>query len=126
MRLASQFQPESRTGVCSTCGTEAHTDEGVILTDIFIDQEGTFDICGRCIKQAAEMLGMVSAEKAKEVEDTLDELTVYSAEVYETATDQRRQIEDLARCLANLAEERDELRAERDSLQGSLDMERGL
>jgi hypothetical protein len=115
-QIGSQFSLAARTGKCTVCGTDQKAAEsGVLTTDVFITGEGDIEICGQCIKEAADLLGWVDGERASEalaaVYVELQEQTDYSHEAYEEATRLQSTVGGLAAALAKTAAERDELKA---------------
>ena len=66
----------TRNAVCSMCGTARRTlnrpiPERVFTTGIYIDMEGTFDICEGCLLEGVQCVGGLTPDQADTLEAEL-------------------------------------------------------
>lgn len=77
MQLVNGFEPHARSPRCDACGgppgktvpsDPESLDRQVLDLGIFIDQEGSINICLTCAEEAGSLAGCISAERSEYLE----------------------------------------------------------
>ena len=80
MQLVNGFEPHARSPRCDACGgppgktvkdDPTSADRQVLDLGIYIDHEGSLNICLTCAEEIGTIIGMISHEKAQELKDDL-------------------------------------------------------
>ena len=83
MQLVNGFNHQSRSPRCDACGgppgktvpaDPTSIDRPVLDLGIFIEQEGSVNICLTCAEEAGSLAGCISAAKSAELITTVDDL----------------------------------------------------
>ena len=103
------FSLRARGGVCTTCGSSKKIERGVFATRVEAPDGWDMEICGRCIAEAAERLGMVDRSAVDEIQAEFDILKEWADEAYAELESRDATITTLSGALARTAGERDAL-----------------
>jgi len=102
------YTPTTRNQVCSICGTRQRTDhrespEPVYTTGVFIEYEGTFDMCEGCLVEGAVLVGCLTPAAAEGLRAEAAAATAAAASAAADLKDAQELIEGFRKVLASRA-----------------------
>jgi len=102
------YTPTTRNQVCSICGTRQRTDhrespEPVYTTGVFIEYEGTFDICHGCLIEGAVLAGCLTDVQADALRESASAAEATAATAEADLRDAQELIEGFRKVLASRA-----------------------
>lgn len=84
LQKIENFDEHTRGGpFCNLCGSGRPRKDKFVFRGPLIEYEGTFDICGNCIREHAGILGLLSKNKSDQLRQANEDLRAENAQLRE-------------------------------------------